>query len=49
MRLKRPEITENYQLEVIECESQSVQDIVNGGILALLVIGPIALFFPSPI
>ena len=49
MRLKRPEITENYQFEVIECENQAVQDIINGGILALLVIGPIALLFPSPI
>ena len=49
LTLKRPEITENYQFEVVESRNQTVQDVINGMILALIVIGPIALITPSPI
>ena len=49
MKLKMPELTENYQLEIIECENQTVQDFINGMFLAFVVITPIALFTPRPI
>ena len=49
MRLKPPEITENYQLEIVESENKTIQDVINGMILALIVLGPIALITPRPL
>ena len=47
--LKRPEITSNYQLEVVVSRNETLQDVINGMILAALLIGPISLVTPSVI
>lgn len=47
--LKQPEITSNYQFEVVESRNELLQDLINGMILAVLLIGPIALVTPRPI
>ena len=49
LRLKQPEITENYQFEVVESRNELLQDVINGSVLALITIGPIGLFVPQVI
>ena len=43
MKIQKPEITDNYQLRVVVCENQTLEDVLNGVIHALLTIGPLAL------
>lgn len=47
MQLVRPYIDENRQLIFIEFENETVQDVVNGALRAILVFGPISLVTPS--
>lgn len=47
MNLVCPHVDENHQLRIVECESEWLQDVANGAITALLVLGPIALATPS--
>lgn len=46
MRLVKPYVDEQKQVIFIEFEEQWIQDIVNGALLALLVMGPISLLLP---
>jgi hypothetical protein len=46
MRIVRPYVDENCQVIFVEFENETVQNVVNGALLALLVFGPIALLTP---
>jgi hypothetical protein len=46
MRIVRPYVDENRQVIFVEFENETVQNVVNGALLALLVFGPIALLTP---
>lgn len=47
MRIVRPYVDENRQVIFVEFENDILQDVVNGALLALPVLGPIALLTPS--
>lgn len=46
MNLVWPYVDENRQVIFVEFDNETVQDVVNGALLALLVFGPIALLTP---
>lgn len=46
MRPVWPYVDENRQVIFVEIENETLQDVVNGALLALLVLGPIALVMP---
>lgn len=49
MRLVRPYVDENRQVIFVELENETAHEVVNGALLALLTIGPIALLVPRPL
>lgn len=46
MRLVRPYQNERKEIIFVEFENETVEGLVNGALLALVVFGPISLFLP---
>ncbi|WP_157690379.1 hypothetical protein [Haloplanus rallus] len=46
MKVVRPYVDENMQLIFVELKHELLHDLVNGALLALLVVGPLSLFLP---
>lgn len=49
MKVVKPYIDENKQVIFVEFENQTIQDLVNGFILGIIVFLPISLTIPRPI
>lgn len=49
MKIVKPYIDENKQIIFIELENETLHELINGMILGLLVILPIALITPKPL